>query len=405
MRARLGCKSCSSRSSPTTFSSVQGQAYEVQAAESADEQAVTPRREQVAGVEHHAARRDYRIPVVERLFHAGLLLNAARDGTTLVLDAIRDRRPSVVLAFARDVELIAAASAVLNLPQLTRRRMHRGGLHVAMTERPDFRPDASLADERIVFGDRAIGIDADNLADAAVHLLSLHAPLGDRAVALRDEQGAVAPEVEASAEMQRRDERRRLVIDHLHVLDARRRRIIHEPAARDRGVIGFAVFRLGKAPVNQVVLRKCGIERDVEQATLAARVHRWESRDRLRQRAVGAHHSQSPRPFGHQHLAARKKRETPWVLQAFGDCDHGEGHVELLLRRTCLARERWFLPLAVRGPLIHAVLGAATRHALSGPCWRRRRLLRSECRRHAEQNCDRDQLSHPSSKVRQVVVR
>src|SRR5262245_20362948 len=81
------------------------EADQVRASEAADEQAVLPGGEQLAGVERHPARRDVRIPVVDRLFHPGLLLDAAGDRSALVLDAVGDRRPAVVLALLRDVHL------------------------------------------------------------------------------------------------------------------------------------------------------------------------------------------------------------------------------------------------------------------------------------------------------------
>jgi hypothetical protein len=53
---------------------------------------------------------------------------------------------------------------------------------------------------------------AHDLSEQAVEPLRLHPPLGDRALALRDEQRAVAAEDEAAAEMRRRSQRRPLMI-------------------------------------------------------------------------------------------------------------------------------------------------------------------------------------------------
>ena len=50
----------------------------------------------------------------------------------------------------------------------------------------------SLPTNGLSFGIDAVGVDADDLAEQAVHPLRLHAALGDRALALRDEQRAVA---------------------------------------------------------------------------------------------------------------------------------------------------------------------------------------------------------------------
>src|SRR6185503_8019443 len=175
----------------------------IQAAQTAHEHAVLPRREQLARVEDHPARRDVRIPVVDRLFHAFLMLDAAGDRWALILDAVRNRRPAVVFALAGDVHLVAAARAVLDLPQFTRHRIQRRRLHVAMTEGPDLGTDAFLADERVVLGNRSVRIEANDLAEQAVHLLGLHAAFGDRAFTLRDEERAVAIPHQAAAVVQR----------------------------------------------------------------------------------------------------------------------------------------------------------------------------------------------------------
>ena len=70
--------------------------------------------------------------------------------------------------------------------------MQRRRLDVAMADRPDLRADAFLADKRVVLRNRSVRVDADDLADQAVHVLRLHAPRGDRSIALRDEERAVA---------------------------------------------------------------------------------------------------------------------------------------------------------------------------------------------------------------------
>src|SRR5688572_33202644 len=76
-------------------------------------------------------------------------------------------------------------------------------LHDALpiSDRPDLRPHAFLAYERVVFRDRSVGVDAHQLADAAIHLLRLHAAGDDRAIALRDEQRAIAAEHEPAAKV------------------------------------------------------------------------------------------------------------------------------------------------------------------------------------------------------------
>ena len=183
-------------------------------------------------------------------------------------------------------------------------------LQVAVAVRPDLGPHALLADERVVLGNRTVGVQPHDLAEQAVHLLRLHAALDDGPLALRDEERAVAAPDEAAAEVQARGHRGRLVIDDLNVLDARRR-AVHEPPARDGGVVHVVLARLGVAPVDQLVGRKVGMERDVEQAALTAGVNGRQAGDRRRQRAVCRDDPQPAGLFGDKHLATGQEGHRP----------------------------------------------------------------------------------------------
>src|SRR5688572_11405521 len=149
------------------FLAVHDETHQRGAAQPADEQTALPCRECVPRVEQHAARRDVRIPVVDRLLHAGLHLFVAGDASALIFDTVGDRRPAVVPALFRDVQFVAPIGAVLDFPQLTSGRVQRRRLDVAVTERPDLGSHALLADERVVLGDRAVGIQPDDLAEEA----------------------------------------------------------------------------------------------------------------------------------------------------------------------------------------------------------------------------------------------
>ena len=67
--------------------------------------------------------------------------------------------------------------------------------------------------------------------------------------------------------------------DHLHVFHPRRRGIVHEPAACDGGVVGPVCLQLGVAPVDEPIGREIRIEREAEQAALAASIHRRQAGD------------------------------------------------------------------------------------------------------------------------------
>src|SRR5688572_9839911 len=194
------------------------QPRDVLAREAADEQVTAPRREQLAGVERHPGRRDDRVPVIQRLFHALLLRDAFADRLTAVLEPVRDRRPTVVLALARDIDLVAAARAVLDFPELAGLGMERGRLDVAVPVRPDLRQRVLLTDERIVVGHAAVGVNADDLAERALEHLRLQATGDHAALAGRDEQRAVAREYQTRTEVLRRREVWLHAPDHFHVV-------------------------------------------------------------------------------------------------------------------------------------------------------------------------------------------
>src|SRR5690349_14000219 len=68
------------------------------AVEAADEQVVLPFRDGLPAVEGHAAGRQHRVPVIDRLLHAFLLGDAFTYFFTAVLDAVADGRPAIVMA-------------------------------------------------------------------------------------------------------------------------------------------------------------------------------------------------------------------------------------------------------------------------------------------------------------------
>src|SRR3954469_13849667 len=90
-----------------------------------------------------------------------------------VIDAEADHRPAVVLALGDDIDLVAAARAVLDFPELAGDGMDREALFVAMAITPDLGPGSVAADERIVRRCSAIRRDADQLAEVIAEILRL----------------------------------------------------------------------------------------------------------------------------------------------------------------------------------------------------------------------------------------
>src|SRR5215468_8060401 len=232
----------------------------------ADEQVAAPGRQQIAGVERHPGRRDRGHPVLERLLHA-LLVRALVDPGAVVVDAVADHRPAVVLAFLDDVDLVATARPVLVLPQLPGHGVEREPLGIAMAVAPDLGLGGRPADEGIVRRDRAIGPDANDLAEIVGKILRLVA--GGEMLAGGQEEIVVRRLHDTAAEMIAARERAGLTEDHLDRVEPGRA-FIHQPSACERGAPA-AFHRLGVTEIDGVVLCKAAVERDVEQAALARR--------------------------------------------------------------------------------------------------------------------------------------
>src|SRR5215813_6452408 len=124
-----------------------------------DEQVAAPGRKQVAGVKSHAGRSDRRHPVLDRLLHP-LLVCALVNPGAIVVDAVADHRPAVVLARLGNVDLVAAARAMLVLPQLPGLGIERRALRIAVAIAPDLRLGACPIYEWIVGRHRSVRPDA-----------------------------------------------------------------------------------------------------------------------------------------------------------------------------------------------------------------------------------------------------
>src|SRR5262245_5871714 len=111
--------------------------HQARRAQAADEQVAAPGGNGPGRVELHARGCDDRVPVIHGLLGAFARGHRTRDRHPRILDAVRDFGPAVVAAALDAVELVAAARAVLDLPQLPL-RIERCSLDVAMAERPDF---------------------------------------------------------------------------------------------------------------------------------------------------------------------------------------------------------------------------------------------------------------------------
>ena len=169
-----------------------------------DQQVALPVREQLAGVEGHAARRDHRVPEVDRLLEAEPRAHPRADRRAVVVAAVADLRPAEVQPRSREVQLVAALRPVLDGPERARPGMDRRALHVAMPEAPDALDGAGLADERVVGRRRPVGPQPHHLAVARREILGQHPLLGPAVLAGGDVEGSVAVEEHPRAVVLRR---------------------------------------------------------------------------------------------------------------------------------------------------------------------------------------------------------
>src|SRR5262249_5360301 len=97
----------------------------------------------------------------------------AVDRFSCVLMSITDHGKAVVLALLNRIDFIAAARPVLAGPQLSRAWIDRHSLDVPETQRKNFGVRYRLAAQRVVLGNRSVGVDPKDLAHVAVQLLWL----------------------------------------------------------------------------------------------------------------------------------------------------------------------------------------------------------------------------------------
>src|SRR5262249_14833195 len=142
-----------------------------------------------------------------------------------------DHRPAVILALDDDVDLVAAAWAMLDLPDIASCRVDRQALLVAMAITPDLRLGAVAADEGIVRGSRSVRRTADHFAQMIGVVRRFVA--GAEMFAERDEQIAVIGLRYTAPIMVARRQRAFLPEDHLGLVEPAA--AVVEFGARHRG--------------------------------------------------------------------------------------------------------------------------------------------------------------------------
>ena len=197
-----------------------------------------------------------------------------------------------------------------------RSRVESEALHVAVPDGEDLGACAVHADEGVVGRDAAVVAEPDDAPRVVARILGA-VPVP--AVPERDEEVPVRGETEPRAEMASAARLREGAEQHLNVFQP----AAAKPPARD--------FRAGAAPgtarvaqVHPSVLLEVRVEGDIEEASLAARVHPGHAGDRLGIEAARRHRAEPARAFGHQHPAVRQEREPPWMVEPGRDLHHRE---------------------------------------------------------------------------------
>src|SRR3984885_8971686 len=188
---------------------VENQADQEFSVERADKDISLPVRKHVSRVEQHSARADVRIPIVNGLLGAVLYLSAVADHVAGILAAVGNVRPAVIFSGADNIDLVATHGTVFILPEFSRCGIDRQAFGIAMAVGIGFRENGGYAEERIVLGDRTVGIDARDssgeitedvgIVDLVIGGIALRV-VQQRAVGTADEESAVGSEGEAAFE-------------------------------------------------------------------------------------------------------------------------------------------------------------------------------------------------------------
>src|SRR5947209_14196734 len=114
-----------------------------------DKQIIFPFRYSIALVKTNTPRRYDRVPIVNRLLHACLLLNAFSHFCTAIVYTICNYRPAVVFAGMNNIDFIATTGTKFCFPQFARGGVDFESIRIAMPERIDLWLSPGFIEKRI----------------------------------------------------------------------------------------------------------------------------------------------------------------------------------------------------------------------------------------------------------------
>src|ERR1700754_604598 len=128
----------------------------------ADDKISIPTGVTIAIYEIHSCRSKSRVPVVSRQFHTRQHCIGCDDGP-IVIDAEGRPGPAIIFSRTQEVELTAAVLAVFVLPQFSGMPVIHQTFRHAVTEGINFRQRPGGVHKWIVFWNRAVVLQADDL--------------------------------------------------------------------------------------------------------------------------------------------------------------------------------------------------------------------------------------------------
>ena len=221
-----------------------------------------------------------------------------------VFAAMADRRPAVIAALLRDVDLVAAARPVLMRPDLAGLRVHRHALRVAVADGIEFRrPAIGLpGGMRVVVRHRAVGVQPQDAAGMRRRVLRVVA-----IAAVADAGEEVSPRhLQPAAEMMPGPGR---------IIAGEDRLALHQSIPLEtRAVDGGRGFAAQIGRIAQIDMRP--VHHHIQHAALAAGEDLRKAGD-VRRAAVGkADALQSAAADRHQHLVGADEIHAPRVGEA-----------------------------------------------------------------------------------------
>ena len=258
-----------------------------------------------------------------------------RDGSAVVVAALRDERPAVVGTRVNQVELVAAHRAHLDLPEAAL-SVEVDTERVAVAERPDLGLHGALAGKRVARVGGAVVVEPDDLAEVAGHGLG-RSHLVD--LARRDPQGAVHPhlgaEEQPACELEPARGPLRVAPDDLEATERAGVAAQGELGPGDCAT-GPARAALGVADVHDAVLGVLWVQGDVVETALTTVSDAGHTADCTRRLGDRVNDTEVASSLCDEDAVVGQEGDRPWFLMG-GD----DGRLEGLLASVQLLRRRW----------------------------------------------------------------